>query len=223
MTYRSVLWAFSVLMLAGCATPKYNYQPALADYKTEASGEPKLAAPGDMLLNAAQRMESDSLYLTATTKISISYTLSRGYYDKKGEDGKGQYFYPASGPEAGSVDRMVLADPWKAIMVPSNGGKVCVVTIFRVKACTLSTAYEIRKREMPYAQSYDKTLYFYGVEGDVLLFEYREKAGGIEKPEARKIIRHKPEDGDVVQFGSLRIRVLSVAAGHLTYQVLPAG
>ncbi|MEE4249367.1 MAG: hypothetical protein V2I38_02155 [Alcanivoracaceae bacterium] len=223
MIYRSALLAVIAVLLVGCATPKSNYQPALADYKTEASGEPKLAAPGDVLLNAAHRMEGDSLYLTQLVKIGIAYKLSRGYYDKKGDDSKAEYFYPASGPEAGNVDRMALADPWKAIMVPKNGRKVCVVTIFKVKACAATADYEMRKREMPYAQSYDKTLYFYGVDGDDLLFEYREKAGGIDKPEARKIIRHEPEDGDIVQFGSLRIRVLSVAAGHLTYQVLPAG
>lgn len=218
---RLILLLLPVLIMSGCATPKTNYQPEVLETVTAADTQMRTAAPGDVVLAKARRKVNQGLYVQQATNIGFAYTLTQGYYDKVGDDAKSEYFMPASGViDAGKVDKMALADPWKSVMAPRAGGRLCVVTVFHAKSCVASTAYERRPRDLVDAEAIEKQLVFRGADGERVLFDYREKRGGVELPDAGKLISHDLATGRIVSFGNLRLEVLGASGEFLTYRVL---
>lgn len=206
-------------MLSACATPKHNYTAMVIETKTQPSQEVKLAAPGQTVLFSKRSKEQESLYLTAIVKIGL-YTLSNGYYNKEGDDEGAEYFYPAGGNEAGKVSKVIIADPWKSVMAPRGGGKLCVVTIFNAKACSATAAFEHRKLPIPFEDAYEKTLTYVGAKANHALFNYKETKNGVLIAGSSKDLEYDLSASKIVEFGSVKIEVQSATPGQLIYRIL---
>lgn len=207
-------------MLTACATPKYNYTATVIEKKTIASAEPKVSVPGQVVLSAKRVKEHEAIYLTSPVKISFAYTLMQGYYKKEGDDASAEYFYPSGGIDAGKIEKAILADPWKSVMLPRNGGQLCVITIFNAKACAATTNYEKRTQDVPLEDSFEKTLSYVGRKGDFVIFNYRESKSGVQTPSETKEFQHNLKSSSIVEFGTLKVEILSATDQQITYRVI---
>ena len=124
-----------IVLFTGCANPKYNYQPQ----RTEIS-EPPLSTTvtvniGDSMLRQGTYYEHDAIYLKKDTKVGTlgSYTFTKGYYLKEGEDSKSEYYLPAGGYDSGRVIKSAITDPFQIIRLDKKSGKLCGVSIFNAK------------------------------------------------------------------------------------------
>ncbi len=217
-TSRLLLICAVALLASACATPKKNYTAAVVETRTQASAELRAAAPGQVVLSSRKAKEQDTLYLPEQVKISFAYTLFPGYYNKEGDDSGAEYFYPAGGMEAGKVEKALLADPWKALMLPRKGGQVCVITIFHAKVCVPTTRYERRTQPVPFDGAFEKTLVYVGAAENKVMFRYQESVNGVAGPQ--KSLEYDISSSRIIEFGSVRMEVLSASAEQITYKVL---
>ena len=93
-----------ILFLVGCANPKYNYRPKMTEISEPPLNAVTTVNIGDSMLRQGKYAEHDAIYLKQDTKaagLATSYTFTRGYYLKKGEDAKSEYYLPSNGPDSG--------------------------------------------------------------------------------------------------------------------------
>lgn len=216
---RGIIALSCLVLLVGCAYPKYNYSGEFVRTMTAVSTGYELAQPGDIVLESSLSKETRTLYVTEPVKIAF-YTLMPGYYDKHGEKASGEFFYPAdTGEERGVVAKAAIADPWKTIMLPKSRDKLCIITFINAKACMPAHTFEVRSRRLEHSQNDKKELIFIGVEDGQVLFETRESEANIVVPSRSKSIRYFPDDVDI-RYAGFRLADIRVEEGGLRYRVL---
>ena len=91
---------------------------------------------GDNMLCQGKYTEHDAIYLKKDAKaagFTTSYTFTRGYYLKKGEDNKSEFYLPAGGSDSEQVIESALIDPFQIIRLDKKSGKLCGVTVVRLQ------------------------------------------------------------------------------------------
>ena len=161
---RNVLSLLLLTVLSGCVTVKNNYHPE----KTRIS-EPPLntvvaAYVGDNMLRQGESLEHDALYLRNKVKIGSieTYLFAPGYYLKKGEDAKSEFYVPAGGADSGQVIVGPLSDPFQAIRVDKKSGKFCSVSTHNTETCTNEANYEKKTWPAASSDSLQQTLIYLG-------------------------------------------------------------
>src|SRR5262245_33914811 len=104
-------------LLAGCATPQYNYAPSAREVSAPPLDTVTVANIGDEMLRQGKFTERDAIKLDRTIKIGVLgyYTLTPGYYVKVGQDMKSDFYRPFESPDSGIVQKGALSDPWESI------------------------------------------------------------------------------------------------------------
>ena len=128
MKFSTALTLTIVAMLSACASPKYNYTPATFEISEPPVNSVNVSQVGDEMLRQGKYKEHEALYVRSETSAGWAYTLYPGYYLKQGEDDAASYYFPG-GDDAGRVEKMALADPWKSIMAKKDLPILCVVTV----------------------------------------------------------------------------------------------
>ena len=100
---KSLFMFVCVLLLAACASPKYNYMPVTTAISEPPIDSVSLVQVGDTMLRQGKYQEFDAIYLTRQADPSWAYTLYPGYYLKQGEDDTAEYYYPGGGDDSGRV------------------------------------------------------------------------------------------------------------------------
>jgi hypothetical protein len=75
-----------------------------------------------------------------------SYRIRAGVYEMSGSDAKAEYFWP-NRRGGGGVQAGALIDTPKAIRVPRDRSKICVVTVFNLPNCAPWPADAERRSE----------------------------------------------------------------------------
>jgi hypothetical protein len=138
---------FAVVLLvfmAGCEGDymdrnSSNYDPQLDSIAT--------AHVGDDMPQQGKFPEQDAIYIRENVKTGMlgGYTFTRGYYLKKGQDNKYEFYLPFDGADSGQVIVEALYDPFKIIRLDKKSGKLCGISIYNLAVCTNKANYEKKK------------------------------------------------------------------------------
>ena len=148
------------LFLGGCVSPKYNYSPQMTEISEPPLNTVVSVNIGDNMLRQGKYAEHDAMYLKQDIKAGYSFT--RGYYLKKGEDDKSEFYLPSNGVDSGQVIRGALADPFKIMRLDKKSGKLCGISIFNLESCTSKADYEKKKYPVTSSDSFQQTLIYNG-------------------------------------------------------------
>lgn len=218
----AVALLIALLLSTGCASPKYNYFP-----KTTEISEPSLNTTvtvyiGDSMLRQGKYSEHDAIYLHQDTKVGVlgTYTFTQGYYIKKGEDNKSEFYLPAGGANSGQVITGALNDPFQVIRLSKKNGKLCGVSIYNGEACTSDANYTREKLPVASSDSFQQTLIYSGKVGNKINIGYREFSDNMARPAFNNNVEYDLSESNIVGYKGARIEVIEATNESITYKLL---
>ncbi|OHB60022.1 MAG: hypothetical protein A2167_03845 [Planctomycetes bacterium RBG_13_46_10] len=221
---RKILFTLLPLFfLFGCAWPKYNYHPTVTEINEPPLNTVVTAYIGDTMLSHGQSLEQDAIYLQKNTKMGLlaGFTLTSGYYLKKGEDAKSEYYLPAGGVDSGHVIiNPILADPFQVIRLDKKSGKLCAVSEYNMEECTKKAVYERRKYPVASPGSFQQCLIYNGKSGDKIYIGYREVTADLARPALNNDVEYDLTRSKIITYQNARIKVIEATSEYIKYSVL---
>jgi len=210
----------SLFVVAGCASPKYNYSANVAVISEPPLSTTQTSNVGDVLLRQGKYREHEAIYLPTKADISWAYDLLMGYYLKHGEDESAEYYSPAGGDDGGKVDKAVLADPWKSVMAKKNTNTLCVVTVFNATACADNMSFERVKKPILTHDSFQQTLIYSGKVGNKINIGYREFSNSLARPAFNNNVEYDLSDSSVIGYKGAQLEILEATNQYIKYRVI---
>ncbi len=213
---------FPMVLLIGCATPKYNYYPRLTEISEPPLNVVVTVYVGDSMVRQGKYSEHEAIYLIKDTKVGTlgSYTFTRGYYLKKGADQNSEFYLPANGPDSGRVIEGAFSDPFQVIRIDKNSGKICGVSIFNLESCTSDTNYMKKKYPIASSDSFQQTLIYSGKVGNKINIGYREFSNDFARPAFNNDVEYDLSDSRVIGYKGCRIIVIEATNEFIKYKVI---
>lgn len=206
--------------LVGCASPAYNYQATPKHVSKPPLNTVNTAYVGDKMLEQGIFVDREALHVPSSTKLSFAYTLTPGYYQKSGEDAKGNYYLPLNNiPNGGMVQKSALADPFKDVMLGSDG-RLCIVTAFNAKVCT--EKHEVKQATTSIASdnSFQQTLIYSGKVGNKINVGYREFSSNLARPAFNNDVEYDLNQSKQIGYKGALLEVLDADNQSIKYKVL---
>ena len=220
---RILLLLTTVLILSGligCAVPQYNYMPSRTQISEPPLGSVNVAHVGDNMLRQGSYTEYDALYLPANAPVSWAYTLTTGYYIKRGEDKDSEFYQPTNDGESGNVIKAAIADPWKSVQAYKNEQSLCVVTVFNVHVCDSKYSYERRKKSLLQGDSFQQTLIYSGRVGNKINVGYREFSNSLARPAFNNNVEYDLNESSIIGYKGARLEILEATNEFIRYRVI---
>lgn len=210
------------VILSGCASPKYNYIPVFEEISEPPIGEVVTAYVGDAMVRQGTFSWQDALKIKKETKVGLlmGYTFVPGYYVKKGEDQKAEYYLPSGGPNSGRVLLRGIPDPFKIIKRDKKSGKICGVTVFNAQVCTDNTDYVLEKIPVANADSFQQTLIYSGKVGNKINIGYREFSNDHARPAFNNDVEYDLEESTTIGYKGCRIEIIEATNELIKYRVI---
>jgi len=222
MRKAGLISVFLMALLAGCSTPKYNYYPE----KTEIS-EPPLNSIvtvyiGDNMLRQGEFSAHDSIYIRENIKVGVlgGYTFTRGYYLKKSQNKKSEFYLPSGGIDSGQVITGALSDPFQVIRLDKKSGKLCGVSVFNGEACTNEINYEKKKYPVASSDSFQQTLIYSGKIGNKINIGYREFSNDFARPAFNNNVEYDLSESKIIGYKGSRIEIIEATNEYIKYKVI---
>lgn len=208
------------VVMAGCASPKYNYVAKVTAISEPPLNTTQTSSVGDVLLRQGKYKEHDALHLPTKADVSWAYSLLAGYYLKTGEDESAEFYLPAKGEDAGGVDKAALADPWKSVMAKKDGKTLCVVTVFNATSCDDKVNFERTKKPMLTIDSFQQTLIYSGKVGNKINIGYRESSGNLARPAFSNNVEYDLSESTTIGYKGAQLEILEATNQHIKYRVI---
>ncbi|WP_026470397.1 hypothetical protein [Alkanindiges illinoisensis] len=219
---KNLLWSVLVgVGLVGCATPQYNYAPAVTQISKPPIGSEATAYVGDQMLVQGKFIKRTALFLSDPIRISFAYTMLGGYYPKTGEDANGVYYGIGGIQNAGNIQKSAIADPYKAVMVtPDN--KLCVITVFNAKNCTQIEKEKIVNQEVDSLSenSFQQTLIYSGRVGNKINVGYREFSSNLARPAFNNDVEYDLNESKTIGYKGALLEVIEATNQFIKYKVI---
>lgn len=209
-----------ILVMTGCASPKYNYSANVTLISEPPLNATQVSSVGDVLLRQGKYKEHDAIYLPIKADISWAYDLLGGYYLKHGEDESAEYYLPGTGEEAGKVDKAALADPWKSIMAKKGTKTLCIVTVFNAASCGDNVSFEHIKKAMLTQDSFQQTLIYSGKVGSKINIGYREFSSNLARPAFNNNVEYDLSESSIIGYKGAQLEVIEATNQHIKYRVI---
>lgn len=207
-------------VIQGCATPKYNYVPAMEHISEPAIGSVNTVYIGESMLRQGTAAEHEAIQLLGELKIGMmGYTLMPGQYIKHGQDADAEYYVPG-GNQPGQVIKTALADPWKSIMVKKGRPSVCVVSAFNTAMCNDNAQFRRIKVATSESNSFQQTLLYNGVVGNKINIGYREFSSNLARPAFNNDVEYDLSSSSIIGYKGARLEVLRATNEYIQYRVL---
>jgi hypothetical protein len=204
-------------LFGGCVSVTYNYQP-----ETTKISEPPLntvvtAYIGDNMLRQGEYTEYDAIYLQRNVTLGAlgEETFTRGYYIKKGENSRSEFYYPAGGAESGQVIVNPMADPFQVIRIDKQNGKFCFVSISNLEDCINKADYEKKKYPIASPDSFQQTLIYSGKVGDKINVGYREFLQDLARPAFNNEVEYDLSESKIIGYKGARIEVIEATNEYI--------
>ncbi len=207
------------LSLWGCATPKYNYMPAVTLISEPPLGSVNTTQVGDTMLSQGKYVEHDAILLEGTAKTGFSYTLHPGYYIKHGEDQSNEYYQPG-GDRPGRVEKNPLADNWASVSLTKADSKLCVVTVFNVKSCTEGGNFRRVKKPSLTEDSFQQTLLYSGKVGNKINIGYREFSSSVARPAFNNNVEYDLSESRTIGYKGAELEIIDATNQVIKYKVI---
>ena len=216
-----IILLLSLILCNGCVSVTYNYQPQTIKISEPPLNTVVTAYIGDNMLNQGEYTESDAIYLKDKVHIGpFGYTFTSGYYLKKGETDKSEFYYPGGVAEPGHVIPDPMADSFQAIRIDKKSGKFCGVTVFGEEGCTSKADYERKKCIIKSSDSFQQTLIYSGKVGDKINIGYREFSNNMARPAYSNEVEYDLSESKIIGYKEARIEVIEATNEYIKYKVL---
>ncbi|MDA3500717.1 Uncharacterised protein [Acinetobacter junii] len=205
------------LFLVGCATPVYNSTMTVSNISKPPINTINTVSVGDQMLVQGTLRQNDVLELQQQTKISL-YTIPAGQFIKTGENEKGKYFTLVSTTGA-MVQKAFMADPAQALMTAPDG-KLCVITVFNLKACQADKSFVIKKTNIASENSFQQTLIYSGKVGNKINIGYREFSSNMARPAFNNDVEYDLNESKQIGYKGALLEIIEANNQNITYKVL---
>lgn len=221
MSWKTVA-VLSALALSGCVTTNTNYRPVAIDISEPPLGQVVTAEVGGTMLKQGRYTEHDAIFLPGTVKVGVigTYTFSRGYYVREGEDAKNEFYHPEPGPEGGRVDKGALTDPYKTLLVQKSDGMLCGVSVFNARVCERNVPFERLKRPALTADGFQQTLLYSGRIGNKINISYREFSNNMARPAFNNDVEYDLSESMVIGYKGAEIEIVEATNRLIKYRVI---
>ncbi len=211
-----------VVLLAGCATPKYNYRPVAVDISEPALNAEVQRSVGEEMLKQGKYALVDVLNVEASTKPHWGVTVLPGLFRKTGADEEANYYdLGGRGGESGAVEKSWVVDPLKALMVKKSDRSICVITILNASACSDKEKdnYKEERRSVVYENSVQQTLIYSGRIGSRIRFGYREFSNNYARPAFSNDVEYDLLESRTIAYKGAMIEVIEATNQYIRYVV----
>ena len=212
---------FYVLLVAvliqGCATPVYDYQPITTEFNEPPMNIENTVEVEESVLRKVLSAEHDVITLNSTHSVGLiaAYSFSSGVYAKQGEDGTSGFYLPSKYGNRGMITENPIADPFQVIQAYYSPQKLCGVSILNAKSCT-KAEFDVGTQTISEVEN----LVYKGKNGDILEFSYNKTSNDESKPDMLTTINHNLSDGKEMRIGNARIEIMSATDESITYRLL---
>lgn len=215
-----VLVLIASALLAGCASPKYNYAPRAIAISEPSIGSVTISRVGDTMLRQGKYREHDALYLRAIREVNWAYTLHPGYYLKDGEDEAAEYYSPAKTEDGGTIEKAMFADPWKSVMAKKSLPELCIITVFNVSVCNVVPDIERTKRPVLAQDAFQQTLIYNGRVGSRVNIGYREFSNNNARPAFNNNVEYDLAESTRIGYKGADIEIIEATNQHIKFRML---
>lgn len=206
--------------LVGCASPSYNYQATPKNISKPPLNTINTAFVGDKMLEQGMMVDREVLKAPTDTKVGFSYSMTAGFYQKTGENEKGSYYQPINNISGGGiVQKNVFADPFKDVMLGSDG-RLCIVTVFNAKSCTDQHETKQTTTSIASDNSFQQTLIYSGKVGNKINVGYREFSSNLARPAFNNDVEYDLNQSKQIGYKGALLEVLDADNQSIKYKVL---
>ncbi len=219
---RTAVMTGACAALAACASTPVaeNYQPRLTRFSEPSVGEVEAAGVGETLLRAGEMQELEALQVLDAVRIGglASYTVGPGYYVKRGEDERGEFFTVGFGPGAGSVSAGAIAQPLASLLLRRDGDTLCALSVAGGSACRSHAA--VKRTRVRATGGVQQTLIYKGRMGARVRIGYREISGDLTRGEASNDVDYELKGSGVIGYKGARLEIIQATNQHVLYKVV---
>lgn len=208
--------------LMGCVATNTNYRPNITEISEPPIGQVVSAEVGGTMLQQGKYIESDALFLPNQVKVGLigTYTFSKGYYVKEGEDSKNEFYKPEISSEGGKVTVGALTDPYQTMMVSKSENTLCGVSVFNAKVCEDNVYFQRLKRPALTLDGFQQTLLYSGRVGDKINISYREFSNNIARPAFNNDVEYDLSESNIIGYKGAEIEIIEATNRKITYRVV---
>lgn len=219
---RFFIYFFVSLSIIGCASPKFNYKPLAIDVSEPPLNQIAQRSIGDEMLKQGKFALIDVLNVTSTFKPHWGVTVTNGIFRQTGNDEDAYYFeLGGRGGESGSVEKSLLVDPLKALMVKKSDNSICVITVFNAFSCTSSSTenYQLLRRSVIFENSIQQTLIYNGRVGSKVKVGYREFSSNYARPAFNNDVEYDLSESKTIAYKGALIEIIEATNQYIKYTV----
>ncbi len=210
-------------LLQGCASPKYNYRPAMADVSEPPLNAISQRGVGEEMVKQGKFMMLDLLKVNTSVRVAWAYTVEPGLFRFTGSDELSNYYQIGGmGDESGSITRAALADPYKSIMLKHSPKELCVITFINAYVCKgdLEGSVSMIQRPVLYENSLQQTLIYNGRIGNRISIGYREFSNNYARPAFNNNVDYDLNESSIIGYKGAEIEVLEATNRYIKYRLI---
>lgn len=211
-----------LLFLTGCVTTNTNYRPQSVDISEPPLGQVVIAEVGGVMLKQGKYVEHDAIFLPDTVKVGMigTYTFSRGFYLREGQDAKNEFYRPEPGAEGGDVTVGLLTDPYQTMMVSRSDNTLCGISVFNAKVCERNVNMQRTKRPALTTDGFQQTLLYSGRIGNKINISYREFSNNLARPAFNNEVEYDLSESNVIGYKGAEIEIIEATNRMIKYKVV---
>lgn len=211
------------LALGGCASPTFNYTPAITQISFPKIGVESSANVGDTLASQGSFSEHDAIKVDDDIGLGLLnvYTITKGVFLKFGDNNDIEYFSIHNNFDGGgALQRSPLADPPKAVQAYKSENKICGISVFNGYVCSSNGRYTRIKHPVASPNSFQQSIIYSGKVGNRIKFGYREFSGNTARPAFNNDVDYDLNESKIVGYKGARIEVIEATNEAIRYKLL---
>ena len=180
------------------------------------------AQVGENILHQGEVYQRAAIHLSEEITFGKdgAYTLMPGYYFRVSDSIGWEYFAPADGPDAGSLEKAPNAITLQGSFQYSNDGKtIGVITNFYQAINAKAKGITRTVRPSLSSEKTQRALVYGGMSGSKIKLAYREIWKNITKPAGDVFVEYDLTDSKVIEIKGARIEVLEATNESIRYRV----
>jgi len=180
------------------------------------------ASVGDELLRQGHYAEVDAIRLenpVTTGDFSGHWTVAAGQYLKMGDGVEGDFY--SLGTVLITTDGLARADSVRAILIPKDGNRLCIVVAGDIKTCSHEevTVSHIHVKTAE-RDSFQRTLIYNGKVGGKINIAYREFSSDLARPDFSNNVEYDLSESSVIAYKGAELEVLEATNQFIRYKVI---
>lgn len=209
----------SCLLLAGCATPKFNYLPNIQNISKPPIGVISTANLGDNMLTQGKIVQRDAVYIDNSVDLG-GYDLTSGYFAKRGEDEKYEHYITKIANDGGTIAQSFLYDPPNSLLVRKSDQSLCIMTIYNIVSSCKKVDFERKNWSSISRDSFQQNLIYNGKVGQKINIGYREFSSDIARPAFSNNVEYDLSESSQIGYKGALIEVLDANNQEIKYTVI---